>query len=956
MNSSVLFLIFLLASCRTDQRHDHRDKVTWGQLPGKKLHSWDTCINFKPFRKLNVLDDEGVIVVSNVPYREFTRLVLRSCSDRYDDRSTYVIDLNKVVDQYKKFKTFAPNVEVHYAIKANSDPYLSYILANLGASFDCASKSEIEAVLDGLHVDPSRIIFANTAKSTESIQYAADKGVQLTIFDNVSELDKIAESDGDFKLLIRLLAVVEKAGVPFSDKFGAMMDEVPCLLRQAKERGLDVIGVHFHLGLSLTSTEPFDEYIRNSKIVFDIGKRLGFKMSVLDIGGGFTDYPDAPVITLEETMATVNRSLAQVFRGQKVRLLAEPGRFFAALPVDLYVTVINRRWPHDTEEAQMVYYVNEPATGQLTIFSHLPYEKVEPYFVSDNINVPFENCPPSNRSVHSRDRFESIIYGPSCHPGDRYQHNPILPMLNIGDTIRFVAKGAYSASDSNLFNGFQRPRVFYTIKPKYEHLLHCNGKRECQVHDVMSSSIAFIILLLSAYEADLKLKEDPDANWRQLPVKKLHGNETGINFKPFSSLNILDHNDVIYVSNQTIEQFTSMVLKNNGDKYDDRSTFVVDLNKVVDQYNKFKALAPDVEVHYAMKANSDPYLLHILASLGSGFDCASRAEIEAVIYGLKVDPSRIIFANTAKSPQSIEYAVDKGVTLTIFDDVSELDKLAHSKGNFKLLIRLLAVVKNARVPFSDKFGAKMDDVPCLLAKAKEKGLDVIGVHFHLGLGLPDTKSFDDYVAKAKTVFDMGQKMGFNMSVLDIGGGFVDNPNDPGPTLAATLDTVSKAVARVFKGQKLRVIAEPGRYLAAAPFDLYANVVNRRPPRDTEKADMVYYINEPHTGQLNTISYLANEAIEAFMVGHDTAEPSAQCPPSSQSAKARDKYASLIYGPSCYRNDVYPETPSLPLLNLGDKVKFVAKGAYSIANSNQFNGFQRPRVFYTIKPEHTHLLK
>ncbi|KAI1296684.1 Antizyme inhibitor 2 [Halotydeus destructor] len=458
----ILIVLFVYqADCRPEAYQGSK----WRQQD-RLLHSWETGINFKPFLKLNILDDQGVVVVSERPIDQFTCTIMQETGGKYDDRSTYVVDLNRVVDQYNKFKAIAPNVEVHYAIKANSDPYLSYIMAQLGAGFDCASKYEIEGVIDGLGVDASRIIYSNTAKSPESIQYAVDKGVELTIFDDVSELDNLADSKGDFKLLIRLLAEVTKASIPFTDKFGAMMNEVPYLLRQAKARGLDVIGVHFHLGEGLSDTQPFDEYIRKAKWVFDIGESLGFKMAVLDLGGGFVDYRNDSVVTVEETMGTVYRTMGQVFRGQRVRLLAEPGRYFAAGPFDLYVKIIKRRLPHHTETAEMVYYVTEPATGQLNNISYLPFDRVEPYFARDSCD-----CLSSNERPEYGDTYESLIYGPSCEPTDNFQAMPSLPLLNMGDMIKFPDKGAYSISDSNLFNGFQRPKVCYTIRPEHAHLL-----------------------------------------------------------------------------------------------------------------------------------------------------------------------------------------------------------------------------------------------------------------------------------------------------------------------------------------------------------------------------------------------------------------------------------------------------------------------------------------------------
>ncbi|KAI1304197.1 Ornithine decarboxylase [Halotydeus destructor] len=466
-----VFVIFLISACGSDQSQNEQQGVPVVKPEYRILRSSDTGVNMKPFRKLNILDDPGVIYVTNSNISKFTSMVLKKRGGRYDDRSTYVVDLNRVVDQYDTFARLAPNVEVHYAIKANSDPYLSYMMARLGAGFDCASKHEIEAVIDGLRVDPGKIIFANTAKSGPSIQYAADKGVPLTIFDNVSELDKLAARKVNFKLLIRLIAVVKNAKIPFSDKYGATMAEVPCLLGQARDRGLDVIGVHFHLGEGFPNTRPFVEYIRKAKKVFDTGLEMGFNMSVLDIGGGFTSYPNDPGIRPEEILATVNRTVARLFKGQKVRLLAEPGRFFATLPFDLYATVINRRLPHDTETTQIVYYINEPWTGQLNQLSFYPFQIIEPVFVEPGNGEPFDNCPPANQTIRAGERYESLIYGPTCLPFDRYNGTPSLPLLNVGDILKFTANGAYSVSDGTRFNGFQRPKVFYTIRPEHEHLL-----------------------------------------------------------------------------------------------------------------------------------------------------------------------------------------------------------------------------------------------------------------------------------------------------------------------------------------------------------------------------------------------------------------------------------------------------------------------------------------------------
>ncbi|GMN42918.1 hypothetical protein TIFTF001_012129 [Ficus carica] len=92
---------------------------------------------------------------------------------------------------------------------------------------------------------------------------------------------------------------------------------------------------------------------------------------------------------------------------------------------------------------------------------------------------------------------------------------------------------------------------------------------------------------------------------------------------------------------------------------------------------------PTIRPFYVVKCNPDPVMLAALASLGSSFDCASRAELESVLsLALGVSPDRIIFANPCKLESHIEYAATVGVSVTTFDSVAEdpedIDKIFRS--------------------------------------------------------------------------------------------------------------------------------------------------------------------------------------------------------------------------------------------------------------------------------------
>ena len=231
----------------------------------------------------------------------------------------------------------------------------------------------------------------------------------------------------------------------------------------------------------------------------------------------------------------------------------------------------------------------------------------------------------------------------------------------------------------------------------------------------------------------------------------------------------------------------------------------------------------------AIKSNPDPYVLRLLASLGAGFDCASSGEIVNVL-GLGVVPSRIIFANPCKATSFIRHAAKTNVEMMTFDNSDELYKIARSFPTAKLIIRIHTDDSKALCRLNLKFGASLVAVPSLLAKARELGLNVIGVSFHVGSGCFDSSAFTDAIRRSRAVFDMGREVGYEFSMLDIGGGFED------ATFDETALTISDAINAYFPNRKeagLRIIAEPGRYFVSKAFSLATNVIARRTPTSAE---------------------------------------------------------------------------------------------------------------------------
>jgi ornithine decarboxylase len=116
----------------------------------------------------------------------------------------------------------------------------------------------------------------------------------------------------------------------------------------------------------------------------------------------------------------------------------------------------------------------------------------------------------------------------------------------------------------------------------------------------------------------------------------------------------------------------------------------------------------------AVKCNPDPKVVELLAALGTGFDCASKAEIEQVL-STGVDPSRIIYAQPCKTNSYVRYVATQGVKQMTFDNADELRKIAKLYPGAELFLRILTDDSSSLCRLSLKFGASLDDTDGLLA-------------------------------------------------------------------------------------------------------------------------------------------------------------------------------------------------------------------------------------------------
>ncbi|KAM3843166.1 ornithine decarboxylase 1-like [Diretmus argenteus] len=376
---------------------------------------------------------------------------------------------------------------------------------------------------------------------------------------------------------------------------------------------------------------------------------------------------------------------------------------------------------------------------------------------------------------------------------------------------------------------------------------------------------------------------------------------------------------------------------------DDRDAFYVcDLGDVLKKHLRWARAMPRVTPFYAVKCNDSRTVVMTLASLGAGFDCASKTEIQ-LVQSLGVSPSRIIYANPCKQASQIKYASAHGVQMMTFDSEVELMKVARCHDNAKLVLRIATDDSKAVCHLSVKFGATLKACRGLLERGKELGLDVIGVSFHVGSGCTDPDTYYQAISDARYVFDIVDELGFCMNLLDIGGGF------PGSERAKLkfeeiTTVINPALDKYFPADSgVRVIAEPGHYYVASAYTLAVNIIakkvimNEQSTSDEEDdgandRTLMYYVNDGVYGSFNCILY-----------------DHAHCLPTLHKKLKPDElmYPCSIWGPTCDGLDRIEEQCSLPDLQVGDWLLFENMGAYTVAAASTFKGFQRPDIHYVI---------
>ena len=357
-----------------------------------------------------------------------------------------------------------------------------------------------------------------------------------------------------------------------------------------------------------------------------------------------------------------------------------------------------------------------------------------------------------------------------------------------------------------------------------------------------------------------------------------------------------------------------------------------------DEFNKYY---PDTLVIYASKAFLNGALAFIFKEEGLGLDVVSGGEL-SIAQSVDFPLDKVYFHGNNKTPEELNLALDWGVGRIVVDNFYELEllnRLCKERGiSQNILIRINPGVDphthqhTTTGTIESKFG-----FPLATGQAEEavnqalsaSNLNLLGFHFHLGSPVFEVQAYElamELVLRFGR--EMGQKFGFDLGELDIGGGFAIPYTLDGrvPTIAdyaSALTGKLNGLVSELGVRRPRLIVEPGKAIVGqAGVALYKVGAIKEIPGIKKYACVDGGMSDNIRPALYGARYEALVANKALKTEREVV---------------------TVAGKLCESGDILTKDVNLASVQPGDIIAVPVCGAYSIAMSSNYNALPRPAI-------------
>jgi len=336
------------------------------------------------------------------------------------------------------------SLNVHYAVKANSNLAILTLCHELGCGFDIVSGGELSRVI-AAGGDASQVIFSGVGKSTAEIDFALKMGIECFNVESAGELERIAQRAevlGQIApISLRVNPNVDAQTHPYistgltQNKFGVTPEYALALYQQAAENPqLKIVGIDCHIGSQINQIEPLLEALTNILGLVDELEKMGISLEHIDLGGGMgVVYEDESALDL----GVYGASVQQILAGRSHTIMLEPGRSIVA-NAGVLLSSVEYLKPAQTDEAPNFAVIDAAMNDLIRPALYQAWHNVLPLDVNTNTNVETWD-----------------IVGPVCESGDFLAKNRELA-LNQGDLVAIASAGAYGMVQASNYNSRNR--------------------------------------------------------------------------------------------------------------------------------------------------------------------------------------------------------------------------------------------------------------------------------------------------------------------------------------------------------------------------------------------------------------------------------------------------------------------------------------------------------------------
>ncbi len=367
------------------------------------------------------------------------------------------------------------------------------------------------------------------------------------------------------------------------------------------------------------------------------------------------------------------------------------------------------------------------------------------------------------------------------------------------------------------------------------------------------------------------------------------------------------------------------------------------LQQTLSVINREAAKHPAFRVHYAVKANANPRILHLIAAAGLGADCVSGGEVAtAVSHGF--NPQQVVYAGVGKTDREIRAALDLNIGCFNVESLPELDVIAELAASAGKVAHIAFRVNpnvdahtHAKITTGlseNKFGIAPQQLVAAIRYAKTlPAIRFEGLHFHIGSQITTMTPFKHLCERINELQDALEAEGISLPSINVGGGLGIDYDAPMAHPIPDFESYFETFATHLKLRPSQLVHfELGRSVVGQCGCLLATTL---------------YVKEGLAKRFVIVDAGFTDLIRPAMYGahHFTLNLTAETDQRAHDADAASWKADIV-GPICESSDVFSTDELLKPTHRGDVIAFLSAGAYGEVMASTYNCRTLPTAYFS----------